>query len=176
MFESRRHGVTLLTSIVRLLALHRRHVADRFEKAPVVKPVDPLERCELHGFDVFGLPANTWLMFFPLPHPLKLWGLRESRGGSSSPSHERQLATVRNSALTSFLSGRRSHLRRLTNPLTQSAEGSTSQLLTHSASAALISCSMRWEIRSNSAWPVTVLIIRNRLLILSSFQRESVCR
>src|SRR5258708_38915725 len=28
-----------------------------------------------------GLPLNTALMF-PLPHPLKLWGLRESRGGS----------------------------------------------------------------------------------------------
>jgi hypothetical protein len=27
------------------------------------------------------LPLNTALMF-PLPHPLKLWGLRESRGGS----------------------------------------------------------------------------------------------
>jgi hypothetical protein len=29
-----------------------------------------------------GLPLNTVLMF-PLPHPLKLWGLRESRGGSA---------------------------------------------------------------------------------------------
>jgi hypothetical protein len=28
-----------------------------------------------------GLPLNTVLMF-PLPHPLKLWGLLESRGGS----------------------------------------------------------------------------------------------
>src|ERR1700730_6238910 len=29
------------------------------------------------------LPLNTALMF-PLPHPLKLWGLRESRGGSQT--------------------------------------------------------------------------------------------
>jgi hypothetical protein len=31
----------------------------------------------------FGLPLNTVLMF-PLPHPLKFWGLRKSRGGSSA--------------------------------------------------------------------------------------------
>src|SRR5260370_22096859 len=38
------------------------------------------------------------------------------------------------------------------------------------ASTALIACSMRWEIRSNSAGPVTVLIICNRLTIPNSLQ------
>src|SRR6266481_2695400 len=38
------------------------------------------------------------------------------------------------------------------------------------ASTALISCSMRWEIRSNSAGSVTVLIICNRLTIPNSLQ------
>jgi len=49
--ESRHRGIILLATIIRLLELCRRHVADRFEKAPVVEPVSPVKRCKLYRFD-----------------------------------------------------------------------------------------------------------------------------
>lgn len=52
MCESRRQGVRLKTPIVCLLELHRRDVADRFEQAPVVEAINPLQCSEFDGFDI----------------------------------------------------------------------------------------------------------------------------
>ena len=42
------HGESHLRLIVPLLTLHRRHVTDRLEESPMVEPVHPFERGELH--------------------------------------------------------------------------------------------------------------------------------
>ena len=52
MVESGHLGLTLLTSIPRLLVLRWRHVADGLEQPAVVEPVDPFERRVLDAVDV----------------------------------------------------------------------------------------------------------------------------
>ena len=43
--------------IVRRLEFDRRRIADRFEKSPLIKPVNRFERGEFDGFDpLHGLP------------------------------------------------------------------------------------------------------------------------
>ena len=49
----------LVTTIILLLKFRRWYVADRFEKPPVVEPVDPFERSKLHRFDVAPRSASA---------------------------------------------------------------------------------------------------------------------
>lgn len=41
-----------------------RYIADGFEEAPVIKPVDPFERGELQGFDVSPRPVPVVYLSF----------------------------------------------------------------------------------------------------------------
>lgn len=68
MSESGRHGQLTRGLIVRRLEFDRRHIADRFEKSPLIEPVNRFERGEFDGFDpLHGLPAVLTLA--------ALWGL-----------------------------------------------------------------------------------------------------
>ena len=59
-FESRRHGELIDLRIVVRLCFGGRDVADRFEQAAVVEPVDPFEGCVFDRFKAapWAAPVN----------------------------------------------------------------------------------------------------------------------
>ena len=57
MVESRRHGDVLGLGIVACFGLGGRNVADGFEEAPVVEPVDPFQSGELNSLQGAPWPA-----------------------------------------------------------------------------------------------------------------------
>ena len=58
MVESGRHGLRLVESIIRLLVLGRRHVADRLEQPPIVEPINSFQHRVLHGIEGSPRPAR----------------------------------------------------------------------------------------------------------------------
>jgi hypothetical protein len=68
MCESRRNCVSLLTSIIRLLELRRRYVADRFQNTSVVEPVDPFECLEPNRPNLSPRAAATDHLGFAEPN------------------------------------------------------------------------------------------------------------
>lgn len=51
------HGRLIQRGVVIFLRFSRRDVSYWLQKTPVVEPVDPLERCELDGFEVSPRPT-----------------------------------------------------------------------------------------------------------------------
>ena len=46
------HGWRVQHGVISFFGLCWRHVSDGFQKTPVVEPIDPFERGELHGFEI----------------------------------------------------------------------------------------------------------------------------